>query len=267
MSEFIHLSSTDIVVKPENLSAFFSATAAVFEDYYSEDMLEQESTGDGLHHFTLFYQEDVGDSFVERVGAFSASVSKLTEAPFEIQARGETMADERDQFFYGGPEGSVEVFADRCRIERADEILRDMDFSVYPNPITVAPGDQLEDVRRKARALLTINSGNSEPAESAATVAKNAEDLLRTFLAHTGGEFESTMTFADRPKDRTSFDGHAVIEDALKKASRGNLADAPFPLTGEAAKGYMQGLAAAYLHALEMIPATKSNSQSPSLSI
>lgn len=48
-------------------------------------------------------------------------------------------------------------------------------------------------------------------------------------------------------------DGFAVVEAALKRVSSGNLAEAPFPLTGSEAKCWLNGAATAYQHALEMI--------------
>lgn len=50
--------------------------------------------------------------------------------------------------------------------------------------------------------------------------------------------------------------GHQVIEDALQKAATNNAANSPFPMVGAEAIAFQKGLAAAYLHALEMIPAT-----------
>lgn len=47
--------------------------------------------------------------------------------------------------------------------------------------------------------------------------------------------------------------GFAIVEEALKRVSSGNLAEAPFPLTGDEAKCWLNGAASAYQHALEMI--------------
>lgn len=49
--------------------------------------------------------------------------------------------------------------------------------------------------------------------------------------------------------------GHQVIEDALQQAATNNAANSPFPMVGDAAIAFQKGLAAAYQHALEMIPA------------
>lgn len=48
--------------------------------------------------------------------------------------------------------------------------------------------------------------------------------------------------------------GHAVIEEALAAARRGNWLDSPFGTSPEEGHAYVAGLAAAYQHALEMIP-------------
>ena len=49
--------------------------------------------------------------------------------------------------------------------------------------------------------------------------------------------------------------GHQVIEDALKKAAEGNWLASPAGCGPEEGRAYQRGLAAAYQHALEMIPA------------
>lgn len=51
--------------------------------------------------------------------------------------------------------------------------------------------------------------------------------------------------------------GHQIIEAALKKASEGNPNNSPIGYTPEEATAYQHGMAAAYLHALEMIPDPK----------
>lgn len=48
--------------------------------------------------------------------------------------------------------------------------------------------------------------------------------------------------------------GHEIIEAALKKASDGNINNSPCYYPPEEAAAYQAGMAAAYQHALEMIP-------------
>jgi hypothetical protein len=48
-------------------------------------------------------------------------------------------------------------------------------------------------------------------------------------------------------------EGLQVIEQAFLKASKKDPKDAPFPLVGESATAYMDGLESAYQHALEMM--------------
>lgn len=57
-------------------------------------------------------------------------------------------------------------------------------------------------------------------------------------------------------------DGHAVIEKALSQALLGDTNNSPAGLLPDVAYGYQQGLAAAYQHALEMIPAAQPPQQS-----
>lgn len=47
-------------------------------------------------------------------------------------------------------------------------------------------------------------------------------------------------------------EGFAIIEEALKKVSSGDLSQAQFPLTGNSARAYLAGAASAYQHCLEM---------------
>lgn len=53
--------------------------------------------------------------------------------------------------------------------------------------------------------------------------------------------------------------GHQVIENALAQALKKDPAHSPFPMTGDTAVAYQMGLAAAYQHALEMIPDPEKN--------
>lgn len=48
--------------------------------------------------------------------------------------------------------------------------------------------------------------------------------------------------------------GHQIIEDALAQAALHDPNHSPFGLTYEQGVAYQMGMAAAYLHALEMIP-------------
>ena len=48
--------------------------------------------------------------------------------------------------------------------------------------------------------------------------------------------------------------GHQIIEEALKVALKAEPVNAPFGMVGEVAVAYQMGMAAAYQHALEMIP-------------
>jgi len=57
--------------------------------------------------------------------------------------------------------------------------------------------------------------------------------------------------------------GHAVIEAALLKAAKNDPSNSPIGLWGAAAVAYQMGLAAAYQHALEMIPTPGDSADAP----
>lgn len=57
--------------------------------------------------------------------------------------------------------------------------------------------------------------------------------------------------------------GHQIIEEALAQAEEGNPDNSPFGMFGAAAFAYQSGMAAAYRHALEMIPAPQRSLDNP----
>lgn len=67
------------------------------------------------------------------------------------------------------------------------------------------------------------------------------------FVATKAWQAAKAMPIQDDLKE-----GFAIIEEALKKVSSGDLSEAPFTLTGDIAKAYLSGSASAYQHCLEM---------------
>lgn len=88
---------------------------------------------------------------------------------------------------------------------------------------------------------------------------ENRDDFVATTKPH---ELYTVKLFADpvpaQQSPTSKHDGFAIVEAALKRVSSGNLAEAPFPLTGSDAKCWLSGAATAYQHALEMITPVQS---------
>lgn len=87
------------------------AVAIVLEDHNGRYCLDMDAS-------------DVGDSFSDRVGALVSSMSPFVIDCFCVTVREDSMSDDRDQDFIGGPsDASIEGFRSKLAIEKAIQIL------------------------------------------------------------------------------------------------------------------------------------------------
>lgn len=132
MSEQKYLSSTRITVSEDKVEELGKALMGAFEDYYSEDMLEPDGQDDGGNKcFTLYFNGNVGDSFDDRVQTFAKALSGIALTPVELQVRSDTMSDERDSHFYGGPEDEILAFRNACLAERVKALFYGGDYAAF----------------------------------------------------------------------------------------------------------------------------------------
>ena len=158
MSTQILLTSTTLVVDKTNEKQFRLFVERIFEDYFDSSMLEENgSDEDGNLHFQFDYSAEVGDSFPDRVDSFAKASGKYLVKPVEFELREETMSDERDEYFYAGPdEDSTVDFKVMCHARRAKEALLPV------VEVGGMPGTALHAAMKGLEAVMAIAGGQAE---------------------------------------------------------------------------------------------------------
>lgn len=104
----------------------------------------------------------------------------------------------------------------------------------------------IQDGTGSTIARLTVSA-------QAETWARRIEEALNGPRVETVAQEAESLSGGTRDELSYVADGVRIIEAALTKAELGNLDDAPFGMDAQQSGAYLQGLASAYRHALEMI--------------
>lgn len=83
---------------------------------------------------------------------------------------------------------------------------------------------------------------------------KERAEMIVLLKAYAHSKMVVTQKKLAQPSDADAKSGHQIIEEALAKAAQLDPNNSPFGMPRNEAVVYQQGLAAAYLHSLEMIP-------------
>ena len=158
MTTQILLTSTTLVVDKAQDKAFLRAAKDCFQDYFSRSVFEDNgSDEDGNRLFQIDYNGEVGDSFPGRVNDFAREAGQYLIKPAEFELREDTMSDERDEYFYAGPdEDSTVAFKVMCHARRAQEALQPV------VEVGGMPGTALHAAMKGLEAVMAIAGGQAE---------------------------------------------------------------------------------------------------------
>jgi hypothetical protein len=122
-------------------------------------------------------------------------------------------------------------------------------LAALSNPAPVAAPAQSE-----VEALTRLNATLGLKEADATIAMSNADVRIRRLMAEAAPAPAS---------EAVAQSGHAVIEAALLEAAKNDPSNSPIGLWGTAAVAFQMGLAAAYQHALEMIPTPGDSADAP----
>ncbi len=124
MSYSAYVSSTPFTLADpieDSATGIRSLVHQVMDDYPID--LDQET--DGRWTISMLDTQDVGDSFDERVGRLVGAICPYVTSAFEVMVRNcDTPSDDRDTFYYGGPdERSIDIFKKLKTVAEVREML------------------------------------------------------------------------------------------------------------------------------------------------